>query len=112
MKKTCIIFLLLATGSFINGQTSERVVLGYFPSWSENWTSTNQNSKLREVPNFVNHIFLSFAKPNLTYTLGSYDISGTGIETPYDGCALKESVSALNDKGIKVILSIGGETYG
>jgi chitinase len=111
MKKIFIALLFLTTVSFINAQTSERVVLGYFPSWSENWTTTNQNSKLREVPNFVNHIFLSFAKPNLTYTLGSYDISGTGIETPYDGCALKESVSALNDKGIKVILSIGGETY-
>ena len=113
MKKIFIIlsFLFLTAIPCINAQTSERVVLGYFPSWSENWTSTNQNSKLREVPNFVNHIFLSFAKPNLTYTLGSYDISGTGIETPYDGCALKESVSALNDKGIKVILSIGGETY-
>lgn len=110
MKKILII-LFLITGSFINAQTSERVVLGYFPSWSENWTTTNQNSKLREVPSFVNHIFLSFAKPNLTYILGSYDISGTGIEIPYDGCALKESISALNDKGIKVILSIGGETY-
>ena len=110
MKKILII-LFLITGSFINAQTSERVVLGYFPSWSENWTTTNQNSKLREVPSFVNHVFLSFAKPNLNYILGSYDISGTGIETPYDGCTLKESVSALNDKGIKVILSIGGETY-
>ena len=79
MKKILII-LFLITGSFINAQTSERVVLGYFPSWSENWTTTNQNSKLREVPSFVNHVFLSFAKPNLTYTLGSYDISGTVLE--------------------------------
>ena len=34
MKKILII-LFLITGSFINAQTSERVVLGYFPSWSE-----------------------------------------------------------------------------
>lgn len=87
------------------------VVLGYFPSWSETWTTTNQNSKLREVPAYVNFVFLSFAKPDLTYIQGSYDISNTGIEVPYDGCTLKESVSALKDKGVNVILSIGGETF-
>jgi chitinase len=89
----------------------EPIVLGYFPSWSESWTTTDQNSTLREVPSFVNYVFLSFAKPDLTYTQGTYDISQTGIQVPYDGCTLKESVSSLNDKGIKVILSIGGETY-
>jgi chitinase len=87
------------------------IVLGYFPSWSESWTTTDQNSTLREVPSFVNYVFLAFAKPDLTYTQGSYDISQTGIQVPYDGCTLKESISALNDKGIKVILSLGGETY-
>lgn len=87
------------------------VILAYFPSWSENWVSTGQESKLRDVPAFVNHLFLGFAKPNLQYEKGSYDLSGTGIEVPYDGCTLKESVAALKTKGINVILSVGGETY-
>jgi len=104
-----IVLLLSISSSF--GQLSSPVVLGYFPSWSESWTSANQNSKLREIPNFVNYVFLSFAKPNLTYIKGSYDLTHTGIQVPYDGCMLKESVSALKDKGINVILSIGGETY-
>ncbi len=114
MKKLTITLLVcILTFSAVRtiGQTNDRIVLGYFPSWSETWTTTNQNSSLREVPNFVNYIFLAFAKPNLEYISGSYDISATGIETPYDGCQLKESVSALKDKGINVILSIGGETY-
>ena len=114
MKKLTITLLVcILTFSAVQtiGQTNDRIVLGYFPSWSETWTTTNQNSSLREVPNFVNYIFLAFAKPNLEYISGSYDISATGIETPYDGCQLKESVSALKDKGINVILSIGGETY-
>lgn len=89
----------------------EPVVLAYFPSWSENWVETEQNSKLREVPAFVNHIFLAFAKPNLSYQKGSYNLDETGIEVPYDGCALAESVNVLKEKGIKVILSVGGETY-
>lgn len=92
-------------------QIDEPVVLGYFPSWSETWASSGQNSTLREVPSFVTHVFLAFAKPDLTYVQGSFDISGTGINVPYDGCALKESVDALANKGIDVILSIGGETY-
>ncbi|WP_196890080.1 glycosyl hydrolase family 18 protein [Aureivirga sp. CE67] len=87
------------------------VVLAYFPSWSENYVTSEQNSKLREIPSYVNYVFLSFAKPNLTYVKGSYDISQTGIEVPYDGCTLVESVDALKNKGIRVILSIGGETY-
>ncbi|MEP2512404.1 MAG: hypothetical protein ABJH72_23720, partial [Reichenbachiella sp.] len=43
------------------------IVLGYFPSWSESWTSTGQGSKLRDIPRHVNYVFLAFAKPNLTY---------------------------------------------
>lgn len=90
---------------------SDPIILGYFPSWSESWASEGQNSKLREVPSHVNYVFLSFAKPDLLYTKGSYDISQTGIQVPYDGCTLKESVKALKDKGTYVILSVGGETY-
>ncbi|QTE21961.1 Ig-like domain-containing protein [Polaribacter cellanae] len=91
--------------------TTEPIVLGYFPSWSESWASSNQGSKLRDIPEHVTHVFLAFAKPNLTYTKGSLDITGTGIQTPYGGATLKESVAILKSKGIKVILSIGGETY-
>ncbi|TXB65948.1 T9SS type A sorting domain-containing protein [Vicingus serpentipes] len=114
MKKLLISIITLCCGVQLYGQAfnfNEPIVLGYFPSWSESWAATGQNSKLREVPALVNFVFLSFAKPDLTYLKGSYDISGTGIEVPYDGCSLKESVSALKDRGIHVILSIGGETF-
>ncbi|MCM5662983.1 Ig-like domain-containing protein [Galbibacter mesophilus] len=87
------------------------IVLGYFPSWSESWAAPGQGSKLRDVPQHITHIFLAFAKPNLRYQKGSFDLQGTGIQTPYDGQTLKETVAILKDKGIKVILSIGGETY-
>ncbi|VXB64383.1 conserved hypothetical protein [Flavobacterium sp. 9R] len=87
------------------------IVLAYFPSWSESFAGAGQNSKLREIPSYVNVVFLSFAKPDLQYSKGSLDISKTGIEVPYDGCALKESIYALKQKGTKVILSIGGETF-
>ena len=105
-------FALFKTPSFAQSSTNNSpIILAYFPSWSENWTSANQNSKLREIPSYVNYVFLAFAKPDLTYVRGSYDISQTGIQVPYNGCTLKESIGALSNKGIKVILSIGGETY-
>ncbi|GAA4274817.1 Ig-like domain-containing protein [Aquimarina gracilis] len=87
------------------------IILGYFPSWSESWTTTGQGSKLRDIPKHVTHVFLAFARPNLRYQKGSLDITNTGIQTPYGGATLKESVSVLKSKGIKVILSVGGETY-
>ncbi len=87
------------------------IILAYFPSWSEDWVAAGQPSKLRNIPPFVNHVFLGFAKPNMRYERVSYDLSQTGIEVPYGGCELNESVSALRDKGINVILSLGGETY-
>ncbi len=106
---TVILFLILTVQS--GHSQNYHAVVGYFPSWAETWTTANQNSKLREVPNFVNHIFLAFGKPNLTYVAGSFDISTTGIQVPYDGCTLKESVAELKGRGIRVYLSIGGETY-
>lgn len=106
--------MFLTLSNFVYPQAhnfNSPIVLAYFPSYSETWATTSQNSKLREIPSFVNYVFLAFAKPNLTYTKNSFNISGTGIEVPYDGCALKESVAALKAKGVNVILSIGGETY-
>ncbi len=100
-----------ASRSTTQRNLTEPIILGYFPSWSENWTTTGQGSKLRDIPEHVTHVFLAFAKPNLRYVKGSLDISDTGIQTPYGGATLKESVSALKSKGIKVILSVGGETY-
>ncbi|WP_438422665.1 Ig-like domain-containing protein [Aquimarina macrocephali] len=90
---------------------TEPIVLGYFPSWSESWAGPGQGSKLRDIPEHITHVFLAFAKPNLRYQKGTLDITNTGIQTPYGGDTLKESVAALKSKGIKVILSVGGETY-
>lgn len=111
LKNKLLIFSISIVSLQASAQLNEPIVLGYFPSWSETWVAANQDSPLRSIPSYVTHVFLSFAKPDLEYVADSYDISQTGINVPYDGCALKESVSALNDKGIKVILSIGGETY-
>ncbi len=98
--------------SFLQTKTTGEtpMVVGYFPSWSETYPSTS-GTRLRNIPEEVTHIFLSFIKPNMRYVKGSFDIKNVGIEVPYDGLTLKETVDILKAKGIKVILSIGGETY-
>ena len=98
------------TPTSTKGTNTTPLVVGYFPSWSETYP-TSSGSRLRNMPEEVTHIFLSFIKPNMRYTKGSFDIKGVGIEVPYDGHVLKETVDHLKAKGIKVILSIGGETY-
>ena len=70
-RNSSLLLLLLITIKFAHAQ-DDRIVLGYFPSWSESWASSDQNSTLRQIPNFVNYIFLSFAKPDLRYVAGSY----------------------------------------
>lgn len=95
---------------FTKSASNQPLVVGYFPSWSETYPSGG-STRLRNVPEEVTHIFLSFVKPNMRYAKGSFDIKQVGIEVPYDGATLKETVDILKSKGIKVILSIGGETY-
>ncbi|MBO0929447.1 glycosyl hydrolase family 18 protein [Fibrella aquatilis] len=97
-------------GARLAATTTAPIVLGYFPSWSETQL-VNSSSQLTAVPAHVTHLFFAFAKPNLRYVKGSYDLSQTGIEVPYNGQTLRTALAIVAQKGIKVILSLGGETY-
>ncbi|MGN7989001.1 hypothetical protein ACTJKC_16760 [Pedobacter sp. 22226] len=102
-----------------NSSLNKPITLGYYPSWNEGWLNDDGISPFTSLPSSVTHIFFAFAKPNLTYIKGSYNIatSNTGLECystpdPKDGgLMLKRAVAILKQKGISVILSIGGETY-
>ena len=88
------------------------VVMGYFPSWTLGWIPDNGVTSLAKLPDHVNYVIFSFAKANLRYTKGSYDLSRTGIEADAAaGKRLALSIELLRSRGTKVILSIGGETY-
>lgn len=102
-----------------NVSLTKPITLGYYPSWSEGWLNADGKSAFTTLPSAVTHVFFAFAKPNLKYVKGSYNIStvNTGLECystpdPKDGgLMLKRAVSILKQRGISVILSIGGETY-
>ncbi|WP_454060316.1 glycosyl hydrolase family 18 protein [Elizabethkingia ursingii] len=82
------------------------LVVGYFPSWSDYSTRI-----LRNIPEEVTYVFLSFVKPNMRYKKGSFDLTETGLQCDNNGMVLKETVDILKSRGIGIILSIGGETY-
>lgn len=121
MKKVTLTFPVLENSEFTNssGQIPEialfngrnknsklPLVVGYFPSWSD--YSTNI---LRNIPEEVTYVFLSFVKPNMRYKKGSFDLTSTGLQCDNNGKVLKETVDILKSRGIGIILSIGGETY-
>lgn len=102
-----------------NTSLNKPITLGYYPSWSEGWLNADGISPFTSLPKSVTHVFFAFAKPNLKYQKGSYNIStvNTGLECyatnePKEGgLMLKRAIGILKQKGISVILSIGGETY-
>ncbi len=100
---------------------NKRTYAGYYPSWSDNWfDSTNKSvnevylaSNLARIPGTYTHVMASFADPNFSWAgLSTNNFSGTGINfngTPKD---IKAAIDILHQRNIKVILAVGGATYG
>ncbi len=90
---------------------SPHFAIGYLPSWSTNWFSeTNAaSSKMVDIDPLYTHMAISFAKPDVVYTSGSFQGTGIGFSMPFN--AVKEAVKQLKAKNIKVLLAVGGATY-
>lgn len=96
----------------LNSNLQKPITLGYFPSWSEGWLGDDGKSKFTTLPATITHVFLAFAKPNMRYVKNSFDIGQTGLECySGNGNMLKRAVGILKERGINVILSVGGESY-
>ena len=92
-------------------KVKKHFAVGYMPSWSIPWfdESSYKSSKIATVDSLFSHIVISFAKPNLTFN--SKDWSGTGIEFSSDLNSTKKAIKLLQNRGVKVLLAIGGESY-
>ena len=90
---------------------NNRTPLGaYFQAWSSGWASSAENLDLSKIEN-ANIIYLSFVNPNCTYWSGQNTFAGTGLDFSSDFNVVKGSIKLLQNKGIIVILSVGGATY-
>ncbi|WP_170308649.1 glycosyl hydrolase family 18 protein [Ancylobacter pratisalsi] len=90
-----------------------RPFLAYHASWAETPATSGDTTTLAGLPGYITHVALSFVKPDLTYA-GALDLSGTGLEYPYSGAILRAGILALKQRqpGTKVLLAVGGATYG
>lgn len=84
-------------------------IVGYYETWLATSTWTPETYSLAKIPAYVNTIPIAFAKPDATYTSGSF--SGTGLDFTPAFSLVKSSVGIAQSKGQKILLSVGGATY-
>jgi chitinase len=86
--------------------------VGYYQSWSEDWTLNAESTQLANLPPYVTQVAVSFFKPDSTYSGGlTWEGTGLGFSMPPE--VIKNSISILKTRnpGTKVLLSVGGATY-
>src|SRR3989304_3152151 len=81
----------------------------FFQTWSSHWASSNLD--LGEISTEVDRVYLAFASPQSTYTLGQKTFSGTGMDFSSDFGVVKNAIDKLHMRNVEVIVSVGGATY-
>ena len=87
--------------------------VGYYQSWSDPWVGTASDSRIANLPSYVNIVVLSFMKPDSTYSLVDMTFTGTGIEFSSTPQVVKSAIALLKQRnpGTKVLVAVGGATY-
>lgn len=86
----------------------------YYPTWNSPWVSDAEKmdlSKLNEEYVGLTHVYLSFCKPDLSYSKGQRHFSGTGLEFSMTWQVVYDAIKILQSKGVKVLLAVGGASY-
>ena len=106
---------------------SARTLIGYFPSWSENYyyyagysgtpmtdaqlIATSKLAAISKTP--YTDICLAFAQPNFSWSgLTANTWSGTGLGFSSAPADVTQSIRILHQQGRRILLSVGGATYG
>jgi len=68
---------------------------------------------LANTPSYVNVVAVSFAKPDCTYTKGSFSLGSTGLQFSSDGPTVAAAIVSLKSRqpNTRVLLAVGGATY-
>ena len=86
-------------------------IAAYYQTWSAE-AGPLLDETFGQSSHRSDEILLAFVRPDLAYA-GDLDLSNTGLEVPYSGSVLKASLAALKmrNPGVKILISVGGETY-
>ncbi len=84
-------------------------IVGYYETWLATSTWTPDTYSLANIPAYVTSIPLAFARPDATYSSGSFN--GTGLDFTPAFSLVKSAVAIAQAKGQKITLSVGGATY-
>ena len=83
----------------------------YFESWAQPWSNLAATTALAKIEKPIDLIFLSFVRPNCQYKKGQNSFAGTGLDFSCEFSVIKTAIQILKNKGIKVMLAVGGATY-
>ena len=83
----------------------------YFESWACPWTNLATTSALAKIEKPIDVVYLSFARPDTGYKRGQFSFASTGLDFSLDFAIVKTAIAMLQQKGIKVLLAVGGATF-
>jgi chitinase len=94
---------------------------GYYGIYAEQVPTPNPtgaDTPLAKLPGYVNIVNVAFMRPDASYSAGSFQLAGTGVEPAYwavtgAGQILRDAITELHRKNpdTKVMISVGGATY-
>lgn len=79
----------------------------YYESWADPWVSSAATSSLLGVQGQV--VYLSFVQPDASFS-GTF--AGTGLQFSSDIAVVRDAIARLRQRGVKVLLAVGGASYG
>lgn len=83
----------------------------YFESWGCPWTNLATTCALAKIEKPIDTVFLSFVRPTTSYKKGQLTFSNTGLDFSPEFAVIKTAITMLKQKGIKVLLAVGGATF-
>jgi len=83
----------------------------YFESWSSKWVNDPKSMDLSLISAPVTVVNLSFVSPGCSYWSGQNTFQNTGLNFSQDFWVVKGAIALLRQKGIKVMLAVGGGSY-
>jgi hypothetical protein len=95
---------LLLTSAMIAHPAAKRALVGYYPSWF-----SRDSASLSATPARYTHVILAFAKPDFSWN--GADWKGTGLQFATPPAAVRGEIAALQRRGVKVVLAVGGATF-